>query len=368
MPERKIRLQRPSYIPCLDGIRACAFLIVCVAHAGYEHLFPGGLGVTIFFFLSGYLITSLLRIEFEETGNISLKQFYIRRAYRILPPLYITLAIAGLVHFVGVNAGHGNTLGWIATFAYLFNYAELLSHGKAALPSGMGLVWSLMIEEHFYLLFPILYKTSVMRRWQKSRQVWILVVACVAVLLWRCVLVFYFKIPVEAKLRWTYSATDARFDAIALGCALAIAHNPWCNDAAGWLGRHAKLLAGLGCLLLLLTLAIREPHFRETLRYSLQIVALYPIFYFCVATPASGWVKWLSWQPLRWLGWISYSLYLCHEAIQAALRHVLPPGRLLLLALSFVLSLLYAWGMRRAVELPLRKLRSRAHDRKAVAV
>jgi peptidoglycan/LPS O-acetylase OafA/YrhL len=361
-------LERPSYIPCLDGIRACAFLVVFIAHSDYDHIIPGGLGVTVFFFLSGYLITSLLRIEFEDSGDISLKQFYIRRAYRILPPLYITLAIAGLVHFVGVTAGHGNTLGWISALAYVFNYAELISHGRAQLPSGMGLVWSLMIEEHFYLLFPILYKTAIMRLWRRSQQSKVLLATCAAVLIWRCVLVYYFKIPLEAKLRWTYSATDTRLDSIALGCVLAIAHNPWCNDAGGWLGRHAKLLAGLGCFVLFLTLIVREPHFREAFRYSIQTAALYPIFYFCVATPQYAWVKWLSWGPLRWLGWISYTLYLCHEAILAALKYVLPPGRPLLAIVAFVLSLLYAWGMRHMVELPLRKLRSRRALRQTASV
>ena len=81
------------YIPSLDGLRAVAFLLVFVAHSGLDNVVPGGFGVTVFFFLSGYLITTILRIEAQKTGTISLGKFYLRRAFRILPPLYVTLAL-----------------------------------------------------------------------------------------------------------------------------------------------------------------------------------------------------------------------------------------------------------------------------------
>src|SRR5262245_57371978 len=80
-----------THIPSLDGIRAFAALWVFAAHAGLEQALPGGFGVTVFFFLSGYLITTLLRMEYQATGTISLKKFYLRRVYRIWPPMYIVL-------------------------------------------------------------------------------------------------------------------------------------------------------------------------------------------------------------------------------------------------------------------------------------
>src|SRR5688572_21709228 len=83
------------HIQSLDGIRAMSVLWVFFAHAGLaEWGVPGNLGVTVFFFLSGYLITTLLRIEFERHGSISLGAFYLRRTLRIFPPMYLTLAIA----------------------------------------------------------------------------------------------------------------------------------------------------------------------------------------------------------------------------------------------------------------------------------
>ncbi len=82
---------KPSFhIPSLDGVRALAFLAVFLCHAGLDRIFPGGFAVTVFFFLSGYLITTLLRREFEKTGTISFGKFYYRRALRIFPPLFRT--------------------------------------------------------------------------------------------------------------------------------------------------------------------------------------------------------------------------------------------------------------------------------------
>ena len=326
--------KRPAYIPCLDGIRACAFILVFVGHAGYQKLVPAGLGVTVFFFLSGYLITTLLRIESEDTGTISLKQFYLRRAFRILPPLYITLFLAYALDTIIFKQPAGNRLGWLSAVVWLYNYAELLSRDHARLAAGMGLIWSLAVEEHFYLIYPLLFKSSVQRNWSRARQARILLIACGAVLAWRCVLVFFFHTPLVPYVRWTYIATDARLDSIAFGCLLAVAHNPWCNDAGGWMQRRSKLLALSGCCLLLLTLLVREPHLRETIRYSLQGIALYPIFYFCVLQSRSAWIQWLSWLPLRWIGWISYALYLCHEVVLAILGHILHVGKLSLAVIS----------------------------------
>src|SRR5438105_2995303 len=78
-------------IPSLDGIRAVSFLIVFLAHAGLERYVPGYFGLTVFFFLSGFLITTLLRREYDRTGSVSLSHFYLRRILRIFPPFYLVL-------------------------------------------------------------------------------------------------------------------------------------------------------------------------------------------------------------------------------------------------------------------------------------
>jgi peptidoglycan/LPS O-acetylase OafA/YrhL len=95
----------PSHIPSLDGLRAASFLLVFAAHAGLKDIIPGAFGVTVFFFLSGYLITTLMRGEVSRTGRVSLTSFYLRRALRILPPFYIVLVAATLLAGLGFVAG-----------------------------------------------------------------------------------------------------------------------------------------------------------------------------------------------------------------------------------------------------------------------
>src|SRR5580765_2574799 len=97
-------------IPSLDGIRAVAVSLVFFAHGGFDNLVPGGLGVTIFFVLSGYLITTLMRIEHARSGAISYRDFYLRRLLRLMPPLVIVVAAAGLLALASVTDG-GFTAG-----------------------------------------------------------------------------------------------------------------------------------------------------------------------------------------------------------------------------------------------------------------
>ena len=92
------------YIPSLDGIRAISFFLVFFAHAGLGGIVPGGFGVSVFFLLSGFLITTLLRTEFARYQHVSLRDFYLRRVLRILPPLYVSLALAMVLSSIGTGA------------------------------------------------------------------------------------------------------------------------------------------------------------------------------------------------------------------------------------------------------------------------
>ncbi|PYX40677.1 MAG: hypothetical protein DMG81_05495 [Acidobacteria bacterium] len=143
------------YIPSLDGMRAIAFFIVFVAHAQPFKALPGGFGVTIFFFLSGYLITSLLREEARKTATISLKGFYLRRVLRIFPPCYLTVVFVSTLAATGVLYNRESYASLVSAFLYFSNYWNILGWGN--LPAGLGILWSLAVEEHYYLLFPLLY-------------------------------------------------------------------------------------------------------------------------------------------------------------------------------------------------------------------
>jgi peptidoglycan/LPS O-acetylase OafA/YrhL len=347
------------YVPVLDGIRAVAFGLVFVAHAGLDKVVPGGFGVTVFFFLSGYLITTLLRLEADRTGAISLKGFYIRRAFRILPPLYITIAFVAALGAAHILESPGRWQACLAAILSSFNYFKLLAPSHGGLPTGLGVVWSLAIEEHFYLLFPLVYMAFVRRRVAAKTQAAILLSSCLVALLWRVILVYGIHISLTVDPPWTYVATDCRFDAIAWGCLLAICNNPWFADRSPLLGKYRGYLALGGLATIVASLLIRNPAYRETFRYTIQSMALYPIFYYAVASPSAQIIRWLSWKPLRWIGWTSYSLYLIHDTILLKFEsqfgvHVLKIG-----VICFILAALYAAVMRYAVENPLRKVRAR---------
>jgi len=346
--------KKSFYIPALDGIRALAFILVLTSHSGLGEIVPGGLGVTIFFFLSGYLITTLLRLEVAEKGKISLSKFYLHRCRRILPPIYITLALAVMLAKVGIIAEGGSFKGICSVVFYYFNYSELLGNTHLV-PTGLNVVWSLMIEEHFYFVFPLLYCLFYSLRVKKEMQWKVLTATCFATLLWRIVLVVYLHSNTVGLPRWTYSASDARFDSILWGCIMAIACNPWFNDSVALLKPFKGTMALFGFLLLLLSLVIRDPLFREIFRYSLQGIALFPIFYYCIST-RSRWTAWLEWAPLRQVGQLSYSMYLIHFMIIGTLPLYLHIKWFPILIISFTLALLYALIMRKFVERPLKKL------------
>lgn len=352
------------YIPVLDGIRGIAFLLVYVAHAGLYNIIPGGLGVTVFFFLSGYLITTLLRAEVLRTETLSLKGFYLRRAFRILPPMYVTLAIAYAIGATGLLPLAGNLLGFVSVSAYFFNYADLL-HKNVILPSGTGVLWSLMVEEHFYLIFPCLYLFFVHRKFSVKKQVNILLAFCTLALIWRVVLVYVFHTSTVSTVypRWTYSGSEARFDAILIGCILALRNNYSLGDSSPRLGRFKGSFAIAGLAVILASFLVREPHFRETFRYSLQSLALYPIFYYCVASASQWQTSWLSWKPLRFLGWVSYSMYLFHYVVLEIALRFYPTHRVLVGVGSFCVALLYSWLMRIWIELPSKHWRTSLESR-----
>jgi peptidoglycan/LPS O-acetylase OafA/YrhL len=358
---------RKFYIPCLDGLRGIALLLVFAAHAGLDNLVPGGFGVTIFFFLSGYLITTLLRIEDGRTGNISIRQFYMRRVLRILPPMYITLAVMCVLGFYGVIHSKAGPGAYVAAVTFVTNYYTMLSHGASRQDPGMGIMWSLCIEEHFYLLFPFIYWTFLRKRFSVSKQTWILLTGCIVALAWRFILVFVFHVAVSGPgPRWTYMTTDCRFDSILWGCILAIHNNAWFGDRSnGILAKYKDPLALAGFAGLLLALLYRNPAFREVVRYTLQGISLYPIFYYCVATTRTWPIRMLQWKILRWIGVLSYTLYLCHFYILWELQTRYPLHFFRDALVAAALSLLFACAVRWAVELPLQRLRASFRVRSA---
>lgn len=354
--ERKPR-SASSYIPGLDGIRALAFLMVFGAHATpgpISHIIPATLGVTTFFFLSGFLITTLLRKEFRRTGDISLRDFYIRRTLRIFIPLYLVYGLVTVFDKYVLHEFAGNRRGLVAMLLYVYNYA-ILTNFHALAPAGLDVIWSLGVEEHFYILFPVLYLFMQRRRFSIERQTRYILIFCSVELAWRFVLALALHRPQD----WTYFATDARLDGILWGCLLAMRNNPVFGDRK-FLPRGREALAfGVAVFTLAMTLVPTNLLYRGTIRYTLQPLCLYVIFSFVLTNIRHWSVRWLEWTPLRYVGWTSYVLYLCHRPlVDYAMK--LFHGRLQLsVPVGFCFALAFASVVRYTVELPLQTLRAR---------
>jgi peptidoglycan/LPS O-acetylase OafA/YrhL len=344
--------KRPvTYIPGLDGIRAIAFLLVYIAHAGLDYVVPGGLGVTIFFFLSGYLITTLLRIEMEQRGTISISQFYLRRALRIFPPMYVTLAVWIGLAAMGILVGRIQWKPIVLASLYLTNYVGVLTSHR--LEGGLGILWSLSVEEHFYLLFPWLLLLFLRGRRSFKTAASAVAVLCALALGWRLMLVVYF----HSTAAMTYTHTDTRFDSILFGCLLAVSLNPLLDPIPIWIRKRSASVAVGGLALLLGCLICRRPVFRETFRYSIQGLALAPVFLFILDSPGSWAVRLLEQPILRFLGRRSYAMYLIHLCILEAVHTKLRVNLFWTAIISAPLVVGYSYAMWLLVEKPIANLR-----------
>ena len=334
-------------IPGIDGLRAVAILLVMASHAGLGHVVPGGFGVTVFFFLSGYLITTLLRLEWTRTGRIDLLAFYGRRAARILPPLFLTLALVVAMAGAGLVDWRPSGAELATHLLFLTNYAGLLGVPAAApIP-----LWSLDVEEHFYLAFPALFLLLSVRAGHRLAAVF--AALCAAVLLIR-----FATFPTGQQGN-IYYWSHTRIDSILFGSILAVRNNP-VLDERPW--RPGAVHVGAALAVIGLTLAFRAPWFRETARYTLQGGALWVLF--SAAIQSSGIVaRVLDLRALRVVALLSYTLYLVHFPLLAATGRW---GSVWSAPVAYLLAFAWAGLLYVAVERPLARWRKRSL-RRAIA-
>lgn len=352
----------PLHIPSLDGLRAVSFFIVFIAHAGAYAVVPGGFGVTVFFFLSGFLITTLMRVEREATGTVSIRHFYLRRALRILPPFYLILGVATVFTVLRILPGELDAASVLAQALHVANY-WFIFQGYDGAPAGTVPYWSLAVEEHFYLVFPLLYLglTRYLATRNQARALWIL---CAVVCAWRCILVLGLGVGEDR----TYIASDTRVDSMLFGCALALGLNPMLDRPLGREALWKWLIVPAAIALLLVTFLYRPPWFRETIRYSLQGIALTPVFIAAIRFP--GWLPFrvLNARPVAYIGVLSYTLYLGHQVALMGVHFWMPTwhgGASAILALTIALCVSVV--INRFVEKPSARLRQRLARRSSVA-
>jgi peptidoglycan/LPS O-acetylase OafA/YrhL len=357
--------QKPFHIPSLDGIRALSFLLVFWGHDHFKPI-PGLFGVGVFFFLSGYLITTLMRMEIANTGSISIGDFYLRRAFRILPPFYLVLVLIILVVKAGWLQGHYSVGDLGASVFYLTNYWNFYVH-PIDMP-GFNIFWSLSVEEHFYLVFPFVMLLMIRFKLARRAQALTLLGICAAVLLWRFILVYHLHSlnmvfgPVTDPIR-TMFATDTRIDSILFGCVLALWRNPVLDENS----RQSWSLTIAGLFVLLGTFLYRNPEFRETVRYTIQGIALIPLFISAIKLHDHWAFSWLNTPPLRFLGVLSYTLYLVHFPC-LKLAEGWSSNRVIVGMTALSMSMALAYFMHILIEKPLARFRRRLGSRTAEVI
>jgi peptidoglycan/LPS O-acetylase OafA/YrhL len=354
------------YLPGLDGIRAISVLAVLVYHqyavGGHEHGWMAGgfLGVEVFFVVSGYLITSLLLAERRQTGTISLRHFWQRRARRLLPALYVLLAVVVAYALLFLPDAISNLKSdVIAALTYTSNWWQIIANRsyflEAGRPSLLKQLWSLAIEEQFYLFWPVLLIVG-LRKIGRRRFLVLTIAAALASAIEMAVLA-------HGSFDRAYYGTDTRLSGLLLGSAFAFAFAPY--RIRGVPGRGARVALDLSALVGLLVLFWSFRHWNDTnpavFRGGFLIVDIATLLVIAAAVhPRSDTGRILGWKPLRWVGVRSYSLYLWHYPIFCVTRPVLDfryLGHLSgwpVFVLRFVLSFGAADLSYRFVETPIR--------------
>lgn len=308
---------RLGYRPALDGLRGVAILAVLAIHThhviGWPLLRGGNIGVDIFFVLSGFLITALLLEEWQHVGSISLKGFYWRRALRLGPALLVLLAV--MYAFAGVFLAPVEANETKRALPIAFVYASDLALAFFNIPLGaLQHTWSLAIEEHFYLVWPLLLlaglKLGISKRWLLL----ITLLLAVASMIQRATLHQLGAPPVR-----TYYGIDTRADALLIGCAAAMAVT-W-----GMLrSNHVRLLLIPASLLIVLCLIATDyaSPFMHLGGFTALAGAAAVLVVNSVLSPSSQLTGLFEARPLVWVGRISYGLYLWHYLVFKAANHL----------------------------------------------
>ncbi len=356
-----------GYLPGLDGLRAISVLAVLAFHhyfiGGHEQGFaPGGfLGVEVFFVVSGYLITSLLLAERRETRTVSLKRFWMRRARRLLPALFTLLAVVVLYALLflpdSINKLKADTL---AALSYTSNWWLVISHqsyaSEAGRPALLKHLWSLAIEEQFYLCWPPLLLLGYRRLGRARLLRWMLVVVLASSVA--------MAVLVRGSINSAYYSTGTRLSGLVLGSVMAFFFAPY--QIRGHAGRGARVVLDAGGLFGMLVLLWSFRHYSfpnattgdlSVFRGGFLLVDLATLLVIAaVVHPSSDGGTVLGWAPLRWIGVRSYSLYLWHYPIFCVTRPGLdvPLHGWPLLVLRLAASLSAAELSYRFVETPIR--------------
>ena len=343
-----------GYLPTLDGWRAVAIVLVLMCHGGLYYFSPHGphpsgrlqtyasrgwIGVDIFFAISGFLICTRLLREQQKTGAISLRSFYLRRAFRILPPYLLYLAVISLLAAFGWIIVQKQEI--VASLLFVRNYLPAVKTKDIGWFTGH--FWSLAVEEHFYLLWPTLLLALKPRRANMAA-----IGLIIAITIWRTIDLHFALFFPNAGHIFDHR-TDTRLDSLLWGCVFAIA---FVSEAGRqWLKKWINPFAWFITVFALIVLT----------KYANAVAdALRPPLFAAIVAATVVHPQWLVGRiledpRLRWIGRISYSLYIWQQLFLVGdlIPRPLPFGHWQEVPLSFVLILLCATASYYLVERPL---------------
>lgn len=362
-PQKNISDCLKGHIPSLNGWRALSIILVLMAHSVESSGFPqsmrpvsqyltGELGVQIFFGISGFLITWLLLREHDTTGRIALRAFYERRMLRILPVYFAFVGVMAVFQYT--TSYNGTTAQWIRALTFTANYAPA--------PPAMSHLWSLSVEEQFYLLWPWMVVLGIARvgGWRGLKTV--LYLALCAAPAFRVLGKFY-DTPLLGYLSFLTT-----FDLLGWGCLFAIllhSHPQWFEQLCA---KHAMALTGTALALIFLPLLLMQNNLLGIItlpfRFTFTGIGVCTLLTISIFNHDRGFWRLLNHQFVSWLGILSYSIYIWHRPFSV------PPALFgmesawwmefptLLLASLAVATVSYY-----ALERPLMALRKRLHSK-----
>ena len=359
--------KKTKYLPSIDSLRAIAVIAVIIYHIDANYLPGGFLGVDLFFVLSGYLISSLIIKEYKSTGTVNLYNFYVRRARRLLPAVYfmitVVLIIITLFNGVLLKKSYLDALfGYIYSSNWWYIFHKLDYFDSFGSQSPFKHLWSLAIEEQFYMFFPLIF--LIFNRKSKSnnsnsklnKNFIYVVLSLILVSLIAHILLFDIN-----NINRIYFGTDTRAFSLLVGVVGAILYPmDRLSERTTKKDNMIYSIVSLVSILVLIGIMINTSEYNTWLyRGGFLLVAIIGLIIIISSGRQYTFMsKLLSFKPLVFIGKISYSLYLWHFPILVVTTPVSEIGNpnLFYVTLRIVLIFLVATGSYMFVETPIRKL------------
>ena len=351
--------QLMGYEPSLDGIRAFSVIAVMLYHANIAWLPGGFLGVEVFFVVSGFLITSLLIEERESTRRIDLKQFWIRRARRLLPALVVMLAATAVcVAFYATDSAPDFRRDVLPSLGYFSNWWQIFAvdtpyFAASSLPV-LRHLWSLAVEEQWYLIWPLLFVFVFGAKWMLPKISGALLLLCSGAIMFATAL--RFVQDDETRTNFLYLSTLTRSSGLLLGAAVAMLWRPWRKNSlpSWWKSSLADALAVASIAVIGVLMATLHVADAQLYQGGLAVTTIASAVIIAVVMRPNGLFvkKFFSQELFVEIGRRSYGLYLWHWPI-FVVAHARDSGNRLAVALA--LTVIINEFVYQYVEIPTRQ-------------